>query len=62
MTKSTPHPHPGTLRRRPRLVILDNAGLDNATRLRETWRHGISLEPSQPSWANGTGRELKWED
>ncbi len=49
-------------RRRPRLVILDNSGLENVTRLRETWRHGISLEPSTPDWACGSGRELVWDD
>jgi hypothetical protein len=45
-----------------RLVVLDRAHLDSVRRMREDWRHGISLEPSEPPWSHGSGRELVWDD
>jgi hypothetical protein len=45
-----------------RLVVLDRAHLDSVRRMREDWRHGISLEPSAPPWAAGSGVALRWDD
>lgn len=45
-----------------RLVVLDRAHLACIRRMREDWRQGISLDPSQPPWANGSGLTLSWDD
>lgn len=45
-----------------KLIALDRAHLDSIRRMRDDWRDGVSLEPSQPPWANGAGVALRWDD
>lgn len=44
-----------------RLIVLDRVHLESIRRMREDWRHGISLDPSEPSWAKGSGKVLQWD-
>lgn len=44
-----------------RLIVLDRVHLESIRRMREDWRHGISLDPSEPSWAKGAGKVLRWD-